>query len=198
MIAASTECVVVVRSRAKTPAFAPLGVWLALLIAVFWFAAPASAQLDSGSISGTILDPTGKVVPSASVTIRGVDTGTIFSAVSSSTGSYVFPLVRPGRYDLSVTAPGFKATVNRGVVVAVGTSTAVDVSLTVGSTNETVSVMASDQTLELDTLDHRRFHPTRAGRQASAHGEWLALAGDAGKPGAGRGGRWRCRLSRHH
>ncbi len=151
MIAASTECVLVARSRAKMPAFAPLGVWLALLIAVFWFAAPASAQLDSGSISGTILDPAGKVVPSASVTIRGIDTGTIYSAVSSSTGSYVFQLVRPGRYDLSVSAPGFKATVNRGVVVAVGASTTVDVTLTIGSTNETVSVTASDQTLELDT-----------------------------------------------
>ena len=91
MIAASTECVVVARSRAKKPAFAPLGVWLALLIAVFWFAAPASAQLDSGSISGTILDPTGKVVPAASVTIRGIDTGTVYSGVSSSTGSYGFP-----------------------------------------------------------------------------------------------------------
>ena len=176
MIAVSTECVAVARSRAKMPAFALLGVWLALLIVVFWFAAPASAQLDSGSITGTILDPTGKVMPGAAITVRGIDTGTIFSAVSSSTGNYDFPLVRPGRYDLSVSVPGFKSTVNRGVVVAVGTATTVDVTLTVGSTDETVSVTANGQTLELDTstIDDS-IQPEQVDRLPLTVGGWRSL-----------------------
>jgi hypothetical protein len=129
----------------------PIGIWLTLLLILMAISAPAVAQLDSGSIAGTILDPAEKAVPSATVAIRSVDTGTSFTVLSSATGSYVFPSVRPGKYDLSVTAPGFKSEVNRGVVVSVGTQTAIDVTLAVGETTETVSVTASDETLEADT-----------------------------------------------
>lgn len=131
--------------------FAPWGLWLALLVTFLGFTATAMAQLDTGSISGTIFDPAGKVVVGAQVSIRGVDTGTTYSTVSSSTGTYTFPSVHPGKYDLSVSAPGFKTTINHGVVVAVVTNTALNVTLALGSATETVSVAGNQQTLEADT-----------------------------------------------
>src|SRR5580658_761869 len=150
MNSANTEHLNATRGRLR-PELKPIGTWLTLLLILMAVSVPAMAQLDTGSIAGTILDPAEKVVPAATVAIRSVDTGTSFTAVSSNTGGYVFPSVRPGKYNLSVTAPGFKSVVNRGVVVSVGTQPAIDVTLAVGETTETVSVAASDETLEADT-----------------------------------------------
>ena len=131
--------------------FASVGAWAACLVMLLGLASPAVAQLDTGAIAGTILDPAGRVVPSAKVSISGIDTGTAYSTLSSSTGYYIFPSVHPGRYDLSVAVPGFKTVVRRGVVVSVGANTAQDITLAVGTATETVSVAAGAQTLEADT-----------------------------------------------
>jgi len=96
------------RHKALRSVLAPLGALLAMLIILLGFTARAAAQLDTGAIAGTVLDPSGKVVQGAKVSIRGTDTGTAYSTVSSSTGYYVFPSVRPGNYDITVAASGFK------------------------------------------------------------------------------------------
>ena len=132
---------------------APFGAWLALLFMFLGFSASAVAQLDTGSISGTILDPANKVVQLARVSIRGTDTGTTYSTVSSSTGYFVFPSVRPGSYDITVAANGFKTAIHKGVVVAVGTTSSQDIVLAVGSSMEAVTVTASVQTLDTETSD---------------------------------------------
>jgi hypothetical protein len=114
---------------------------------------PAVAQLDTGAIAGTVLDPSSKVVQGAKVSIVGTATGTAYSTVSSSTGYFVFPSVRTGIYDISVTATGFKTAVHKGVVVAIGTTSSQDIVLAIGAATETVSVTASAQTLDADTSD---------------------------------------------
>ena len=108
------------------------------------------AQLDSGTVSGTVLDPAGKSVPGAKVSLRGEATGTTYSTVSSTVGNFNFPSVRPGSYELTVVAAGFKAQVQRGLVVSVGTSSSATVALEVGADTETVSVEANTQTLKTD------------------------------------------------
>src|SRR6202034_2023881 len=100
-------------------------------IALLAFGASAKAQLDTGSISGVIEDPAGRVVAGATVTAVSNATGTRYSTVSSNTGYYVFPSARTGAYELSVNAAGFKTEVYNGVVVAVGVTTSRDVTLSV-------------------------------------------------------------------
>ncbi len=121
------------------------------LVMLMAFAVPALAQLDTGAIAGTVLDPAGRVVAGARVSITGQDTGTSYSTLSSSTGYYIFPSVHTGRYDLSVAAAGFKTEVRHGVIVSVGANSAQDVTLSVGAASETVSVAANAETLEADT-----------------------------------------------
>ena len=127
-----------------------IGLVLLLLAAL---ALPAAAQLDTGSISGVITDPAGAVVRGATVTVRGTDTGTTYSTVSSSAGYYVFPSVRTGTYEMRVSAAGFKAEVFKGIVVTVGGHTARDAALTVGSTSESVEVNAAGISLEKESSD---------------------------------------------
>jgi hypothetical protein len=140
-------------NKALRSGIAPIGVWLALLVMLLGFTPFAVAQLDTGAIAGTILDPAGKAVADAKVDIRETATGTAYSTVSSSTGYYVFPSVRTGKYDVTTTAPGFKVSVHRGVVVSVGEHSAQDITLAVGEATETVSVAAGAQALEADTSD---------------------------------------------
>jgi hypothetical protein len=132
------------KSRAVLVAFAVLLLGAGL---------PAFAQLDAGSISGTVLDPAGRVVQGARVSLLGTATGTAYSTVSSSTGYYVFPSVRPGSYDITVAATGFKTAVHLGVIVAVGVGTAQDIKLAVGGASETVSVTSGGQSLESETSE---------------------------------------------
>jgi hypothetical protein len=111
------------------------------------------AQLDTGSISGTIVDPEGKVVAGAAVSISAEATGANYSTTSSSTGFYTFPSVRTGVYQMRITASGFKSALYSNVIVSVGSSTSRDVQLAVGTASENVTVIAGTVSLEKETSD---------------------------------------------
>ena len=70
-------------------------------------AGPVFAQSDRGTITGTVSDPGGGVVPNASVTIRGVDTGAEYKTITTATGNYTVPQLPSGRYNPTVASPGF-------------------------------------------------------------------------------------------
>ena len=117
-----------------------LGMGLALLLLFLGLAAPARAQLDTGTISGVVTDPAGKVVQGAAVTANETTTGTTYSTTSNNTGNYSFPSVRTGTYEIKVSVTGFKNAVYTGVTVSVGSSSTQDIALAVGSATEVVSV----------------------------------------------------------
>src|ERR1700685_4380534 len=72
------------------------GACLALVAIVLGLTASAMAQLDTGSISGVVTDPAGKIVQGAAVTANETTTGTTYSTVTSTTGYYTFPSGDPG------------------------------------------------------------------------------------------------------
>ncbi len=126
--------------------------WLAMA-ALIVFCMPAIAQLDTGSMSGTITDSAGAVVRGARIVATQTATGTTYSTVSSSTGYYVIPSLRPGIYTMTATAPGFKVQQVQGIIVAVGGSTARDMALSVGATTQSITVTAGTVTLEKDSSE---------------------------------------------
>ena len=77
------------------------------LIAVM-LAAPAAAQTDTASIVGTVSDDSGGVLPGVTVTATQDDTGIVATAVTNSSGQYVFPGLRVGRYSVAAELQGFK------------------------------------------------------------------------------------------
>ena len=89
-------------------------------------------QAVTGTLLGTVLDPTGAVVPNASVTITNEGTGLSDKMTTTAQGFYTFSTLTPGQYSLSVETPGFKTTVSRGNVVLVEQSTRVDITLSPG------------------------------------------------------------------
>ena len=70
--------------------------------------APMFGQsLTTGNITGTVLDPSHAVVPNATVSLKGLDTGSTASTVTNTSGGYDFSLLRPGKYQVSVRTGGF-------------------------------------------------------------------------------------------
>ncbi len=113
----------------------------------------AGGQENQGSIAGNVADPTGAMVAGAKLSAKGKLTGAVYESVSSSAGSYRFPNVNIGTYDLTVSAPGFKSTTLTGIVVQVASTSAVDVKLTTGAVSESVTVSADAPTVESESAD---------------------------------------------
>ena len=116
-------------------------------------AGTAAAQSDRGTIAGTVVDSSGAVVAGASVVVRGADTGNLYKTVSTGGGVYRISDIAIGRYDVTVEAPGFKASVQQGLQVQVNTVTGLNVTLQPGDVKEVVTVQADTPTIETETSD---------------------------------------------
>ncbi len=122
---------------------------LVLLIALI--ALPTSAQLYTGSIAGTVTDPSGAVVPNAKVVATDVDKGYAFPSTTDKSGHYLVRNLPPATYYLTVEATGFEKERKDGIVIAVNLNATVDFSLKVGAASVTLEVQA--QGVELQTQD---------------------------------------------
>jgi hypothetical protein len=109
------------------------------------------AQNDRGTITGTISDPAGAVVPNAPVEARNVDTGAGYQAAASSTGNYTLPQLPTGTYELSVTVAGFKKYVRQNIVLPVAQTVRVDIGLEVGATTDSVTINAEAPLLKTES-----------------------------------------------
>jgi len=99
------------------------------------------AQTETGSITGTVTDPSGAIVPNAKITVKNVTTNATRSTASNSVGMYTVTNLPPAEYAVTVEASGF-APKTRNIVVAVGMRAAADIQLAVGGVAETVTVSA--------------------------------------------------------
>jgi len=111
-----------------------------VLVVLVTFAGPAFAQRTTASIRGTVTDSTGGVVPGASVTVTGTDTGLTRTTVTNTDGVYSFPELQVGTYRVEVSLTGFKSAVRQGVALNVADIRTVDVTLETGAMSETVTV----------------------------------------------------------
>lgn len=122
---------------------------IALLLAVCAWPGVARAQVNnSGQITGTVFDPSGKTIPNAEVTITNPSTNFSQTVKASATGSYAFPALQAGTYTVSATAAGFNRIVFDSVVVQVAQTTDLPIRMTVGVQTQTVTVSASSQELQ--------------------------------------------------
>jgi hypothetical protein len=122
---------------------------LAVVLAVSWMGTAALyAQVDTGSITGTITDPSGAVINGAKVTLTNQGTGASLSTTTSSDGVYKFSPVRVGTYKLQATSQGFQTTTQTDVVVNIGSNVALNFTLKPGSQTETIEVTTSAPVLQ--------------------------------------------------
>jgi hypothetical protein len=109
-----------------------------LVVVLFIFVEPCFAQ--NAAVTGIVKDQQDAAVPSASITLKNLDTGATLNTKTDAGGAYEFPVVRPGPYSLKAEASGFKTFMNERFAVNVEARARVDVTLQVGDTSTTVSV----------------------------------------------------------
>jgi hypothetical protein len=119
-----------------------------LLALSLLFAAAAVAQTSRGSISGTVLDPTGAVVSGASVKLEQPDTGFTQTTVTTDAGLFSFTNLAAGTYVVTVAQPGFAIQRIQQVSVDVGKSTSLPINLSVAKEVQTVEINAAGATIE--------------------------------------------------
>jgi hypothetical protein len=110
-----------------------------IALVLFAFALSARAQVVGGTISGTVTDPSGAVIPNAHVLIHNDDTGTQRSLTTNSFGQYAAPSIPVGAYTLSADAPGFTHYTRSNITLTIGQSLNLTLALSVTGT-ETVNV----------------------------------------------------------
>ena len=113
-----------------------------LLLLVSLAANSAFAQLETATVSGQVVDPSGLSITGAQVRLVDIDRDTITGAPTNPSGLYTFPSVRPGRYRMEVTAAGFKVVNVTGLIVNVQDHIEQNFRLQIGSVAESVTVTA--------------------------------------------------------
>ena len=114
---------------------------------------PLHAQVLYGSVSGTVSDPSGAVIPGAQVTIVNDTTGFTRAGTTDSAGYYRLLDIPEGSYTLTASASGFQVFKQTGLSVAIGQVNVQDIKLTVGSTTQEVTVQASAVVLQTQKAD---------------------------------------------
>ncbi|MDQ1693642.1 MAG: hypothetical protein QOH85_1177, partial [Acidobacteriaceae bacterium] len=123
----------------------------ALLALSVLFISPALAQLTTADILGTVTDPSGAVVPNATITITNLGTNEQRTAQTSGSGDYTFTLLPVGHYSVTVKAPGFQSSITKDLSIEAGDRARNDVHLNAGSEATTVEVQATTPLLQADS-----------------------------------------------
>ena len=127
--------------------------WMSgLVVALFLFVCPATwAQTTYGSITGSVVDPSGSVVPDAQVTLTNVGTKETRTQQSLADGLYQFVNLIPGTYRLDVEKQGFQHTIRPEIVVDVQQTVRIDVTMQLGAVAQEVTVAAQTPLLQTET-----------------------------------------------
>ena len=162
---------------------ARLGVWffLAVFALILMSAGPVRAQVEGGSISGSVTDATGSLVPDVAITATNADTKEQASTKSDSAGLFRLNSLGIGNYDVEFTKQGFKKTVIGGVSVAAGADHGLGtIALQLGAVTVTVEVSAAPALIEstqsqITTALSSQYITDYAGLQENQGLDFLAL-----------------------
>src|SRR3984893_1130119 len=129
--------------------------WVALAVLLFGIlvSVPTGAQVAGGTVSGTIVDSSGGIIPGARISVKNVATGVTRTVSTNSDGFYTAPNLLPGTYDVSFVAQGFKTEVRSGITLTVGAAQVLNLTMEIGTTTETVQVTTEASAVELASSD---------------------------------------------
>ncbi|HYU79267.1 MAG TPA: carboxypeptidase-like regulatory domain-containing protein, partial [Vicinamibacterales bacterium] len=103
----------------------------------------AYAQITAATVSGTVKDETGGVLPGVSIEVKNLDTGLSRTAITDGNGSFTIPGLPPGRYEARATLQGFANVVERDIRLAVAQQAALNVAMKVSAAAETINVVGA-------------------------------------------------------
>lgn len=135
------------------------------------------AQVAGAMLKGSVTDATGATVPKAQVSITDVATGIAHNVTTDAAGTYSAANLRPGDYQVRVTATGFAVEVRSGITLTVGAQQVLDISLRVGQMSQVVEVAGEAPTVELASSEISAEITSATVRELPLNGRsWTSLA----------------------
>ncbi len=149
---------------------------LAVCAAMLW-SAPGTAQVAGATLSGLITDASGAAIANATVSTKNVATGEVREVGTNGQGFYSVPNLLPGSYEVSVSAPQFQKTVQKGIILTVGAQQALNLSLKPGQVTQVVEVMATLSDVQTTSSAISSTVDSRTVRELPLNGrDWTTLA----------------------
>src|SRR6202790_1949134 len=136
-------------SKIRTTKTATYFLTFVILVCSLWLPATAHAQVAGATLSGTVSDSSGAILPQATISIRNVATDITRTTTTSSAGFYSVPNLLPGSYDVKASAQGFSNHMATGVTLTVGEQQVLNFTLQVGQMTQTVEVSTEAPNVEL-------------------------------------------------
>src|ERR1700694_2064403 len=128
---------------------------LALVSAFLTFLSVTPAQLDAqvtgATLSGTVTDTQGAVIPDVKISVKDTKTGVVRDLATDSAGFFSAPNLLPDSYDVTPAAPGFATLVRSGITLTVGATQTLNMTLQLGQVSETVEIRSETPPLQLAT-----------------------------------------------
>jgi outer membrane receptor protein involved in Fe transport len=129
-------------------------VWIFVIAAIsIWGTGQAYAQVAGATLTGTVKDSSGAVIPNAQVVITDTATGVTRTVSPGSAGLYTAPNLLPGTYEVRVSATGFSTRLQKGITLTVGLEQVLDFTMQVGQMTQTVEVTTEAPTVELTSSE---------------------------------------------
>ena len=123
------------------------------LLSFLAISSTASAQIDTATIVGRVVDASGGVLPGVTVTATQQGSGIAATSITNASGEFIFPGLRVGTYEVAAELQGFRRTVRENVQLNVQTRAQVDLQLSVGAVTEVVTVTGRSELLQTQTAD---------------------------------------------
>ena len=143
------------------PCLRPLILMLAALTASV-LSRPLAAQTLYGSLVGNVVDASHASVPGAKVKITHAETNLVRETQTNADGTYTFPTIPPGTYEVEISREGFQTFTQRNIPVTINTTVRVDAGLVVGATSQSVEVSGQAALLQTDRADVRSEMTTQS------------------------------------
>ena len=135
------------------------------------------AQVVGATLSGTVADTSGAVMPQAHVSIKNVATGITRAVTADSAGFYTAPNLLPGSYEITISARGFRTQVRTGITLTVGAQQVLNITMQVGQVTQTVQVSGAAPTVQLGTSSISAVVNSTTVRELPLNGRsWTDLA----------------------
>jgi len=154
-------------------------IWAFLFVLAFCcvFTGMAIAQQDQGAITGTVNDTKGAVIPGALVTLTNTDMNFVLKGKSGANGEYEFSPIKIGHYTVSATAPRFETTTQENIIVNIQDRLQVNITLRLGSVQETVTVTAAPPLLQNESASVGQVMDTDTINNTALNGRnWVYIA----------------------
>jgi carboxypeptidase family protein/TonB-dependent receptor-like protein len=133
---------------------------LIIAFALFTYTA-AFGQTATSTLSGTMRDEAGGAIPGAAITVKNIATGALRTIKTDGEGRYFMLNLDPGEYELRAEAPGYKTAFRNRLILAVGGTTTLDLTLSVGTISDSVYVEAGGALIETSKVEISRVIATK-------------------------------------